>query len=91
MQHRTWNHVYGSNDKAAGRTSIARIHDVKLWPGKCEWCVLGKPRRSTHKMKARREPKGFDTDIHTNNTATQPVKTFHGETVGNIAVDRWSN
>ena len=65
--------------------------DVNLWPGKCEGCALGKPRRSTHKMKARREPKGFGTDIHTDNTATQPVKTFHGETVGNIAVDRWSN
>ena len=64
--------------------------DVKLFSGKCEACALGKPRRQTHST-AVQKPMAFGTHVHSDNTVTQPVQTFYGETVGNVCVERYAN
>ena len=64
--------------------------DVQLFQ-KCEACALGKPKRATHKSTAKRQPTGFGSHLHTDNTARQPVETRSGKRIVNVIVCKFSN
>ena len=64
--------------------------DVNLLQ-KCKGCALGKPRRKSHKNKAKRNPTFYGQHIHSDNTAEQPVATINGGRVGNVIIDGHTN
>lgn len=64
--------------------------DVNLLQ-KCTACALGKPRRKPHKNRAKRNPSFYGQQIHSDNTAEQPVATINGGKVGNVVIDGHTN
>ena len=59
--------------------------DVKLLQ-QCLASALGKSKRNTHNHKSNREPTGFGSHFHGDNTAPQHIKTKGGKSIVNVVV-----